>query len=108
MTLTCTQGKLKPNMAVPVTSTNTLAPPASCTLCQWVVVSSATSDGEGSLSVSKVVAITLSLFFVLIFAMIIVKIRKCFSNSSQTNSGVDGSNPNTNISSEVALATVGF
>ena len=64
-------------------------------------------DSEGSLSVSKVVAITLSLFFVLIFAIIIAKIRKCFSNSSQTNSGVDGSNPDTNISSEVALAIVG-
>ncbi|KAK9993095.1 hypothetical protein SO802_022798 [Lithocarpus litseifolius] len=93
-------------MAVPVTSTNTLAPPASCTLCQWVVISSATSNGEGSLSVSKVIAITLSLFFVLIYAIIIVKIRKCLSNSSQTNSGVDGSDRDTNISGEVELAIV--
>ena len=61
-------------------------------------------DSEGSLSVSKVVAITLSLFFVLIFAIIIAKIRKCFGNSSQTNSGGVGSNPDTNTSSEVALA----
>ena len=61
-------------------------------------------DSEGSLSFSKVVAITLSVFFVLIFAIIIAKIRKCFGNSSQTNSGVDGSNPDTNTSGEVALA----
>ena len=60
-------------------------------------------DSEGSLSFSKVIVIMLSLFFVLIFATIIVKIRKCFGISSQTNSGVDGSNPDTNISSEVAL-----
>ena len=63
-------------------------------------------DSEGSLSVGKVIAITLSIFFVLIFAIIIAKIRNCFGNSSQTDSGAAGNNHETNTPSEVALAMV--
>ena len=40
------QNKVKDTSSdVIMASANTLAPPASCTLCQWVFVSSPTSDG---------------------------------------------------------------